>query len=186
MKGLRLCAAVTALAVAGVAGQAQQNDTGLQRGGVVSQILTIDRDKFLLESAFGKRIRREADTEVRKLAAENRSIEADLKAEELDLTNRRSSMAPEDFRVLADAFDLKVQQTRKTQDDKNRALQQALDGELTALENAAVPVLQKLMRDAGAAVILERGSVFLSAQFIDITDEAIRRLDATLGDGSKP
>lgn len=186
MSGLRLCAlALAVMAWAGTA-PAQQIGNTVQQGNVASQILTIDRQTFLFGSAFGKRIRSEADDEVAKLAAENRKIEAELEAEELELTNRRSTMEPDQFRVLADAFDVKVQEIRKRQEDKNRAISQALETSLNALENAAVPVLERLMRDAGAAVILERQSVFMSARIIDVTDEAIRRLDAALGDGTEP
>ena len=49
---------------------------------------------------------------------------------------------------------------------------------------AAAPVLEQIMREAGAAVILEQRSVFVSANAIDITKKAIERIDAQLGDGS--
>jgi hypothetical protein len=45
-------------------------------------------------------------------------------------------------------------------------------------EQAAVPVLSALMREAGAAVILEVRSTVLSLEQVDITDLAIQRLDA--------
>ena len=41
------------------------------------------------------------------------------------------------------------------------------------------------MREAGAVVILEKRSLFLSADVIDITDAAIARIDAEIGDGSE-
>ena len=40
------------------------------------------------------------------------------------------------------------------------------------------------MREAGAAVILERRGVFVSANAIDVTEIAIQRIDASLGDGT--
>ena len=42
------------------------------------------------------------------------------------------------------------------------------------------------MREAGAAVILERRSVFVSLNAIDITADAIALLDETLGSGATP
>ena len=39
--------------------------------------------------------------------------------------------------------------------------------------------------DAGASVILERSSVFLSANVTDVTDLAISRIDAVLGEGAR-
>jgi hypothetical protein len=40
------------------------------------------------------------------------------------------------------------------------------------------------MRDMGAVAILDKQAIFLSFERIDITDAAIVRLDAKLGDGS--
>ena len=96
----------------------------------------------------------------------------------------RETMIAEDFRALADAFDQKVQQTRAAQSAKGRALNSLLDEEREIFLNAAAPVLERLMREADAAVILERRSVFVSATAIEITDEAIALLDETLGSGA--
>ena len=50
--------------------------------------------------------------------------------------------------------------------------------------NAAAPVLEEIMRETNAAVILEQRSVFVSSNAIDITQTAIERIDAQLGDGT--
>lgn len=152
---------------------------------VQSPILTVDTDRLYSQSAFGLRAAKEIEERGAELATENRSIEAELSAEEQELTDKRATMEPEAFRTLADAFDEKVQSTRRAQETKGRDLSQLLEKEQIAFLNAAAPVLEALMRDAGAAVILERRSVFLSANAIDITDAAIARIDAALGDGTK-
>jgi Skp family chaperone for outer membrane proteins len=156
-----------------------------QLGVVQSPILTIESERLFTESAFGQRIAQEIEEEGAALAAENRRIEGELTAEEKDLTERRATMEPEAFRELADAFDQKVQQIRRTQDAKARALTQRRDAGRVAFLQAAVPVLEELMQEAGAAVVLERGSVFLSANASDITDAAISRMDASIGDGQE-
>ena len=162
---------------------AQQAPTGPLR--VESPILTIDTDRLYLESAFGQRTAQEIEERGAKLAAENRRIEADLTAEEKLLTERRSTMDPAAFRELANAFDEKVQGTRREQDAKTRALNQELDERRSVFLNAAGPILETLMREAGAAVVLERRSVFLSANAIDITQDAIARINTVLGDGGQ-
>jgi len=88
------------------------------------------------------------------------------------------------FRSLADAFDQRVQANRETQDDKVRALNQIGDVARIEFLQVARPILEELMRETGAGVILERSSVFLSANTTDITDLAIRRIDAAIGDGA--
>jgi Skp family chaperone for outer membrane proteins len=154
-----------------------------QLGAPQVPILTVSSERLFAESEFGRRIAREIEDQSTVLAAENRRIEAELAAEEQELTEQRPEMDPSSFRELADAFDTKVQAIRDTQDGKARALAQQSDvAQITFLE-AARPVLVALMREAGASVILERASVFLSANASDITDLAITRIDAVLGDG---
>ncbi|QAX29469.1 OmpH family outer membrane protein [Leisingera sp. NJS204] len=149
-----------------------------------SGILTIQPDRLFSESAFGKRVEREIEAEGAVLTAENRRIEAELRAEELELTERRSDMAPDAFRALADAFDQKVQETRRRQDQKLREINQMGEEARREFIAASLPVLQQIMRETGAGAILDHASVFLSANAADITSLAIGRIDEVLGDGA--
>jgi hypothetical protein len=45
------------------------------------------------------------------------------------------------------------------------------------------PILGQLMVDRGAFAILDRRSVLLSLGSIDVTDDAIARIDTAIGDG---
>lgn len=166
--------------------QGQGLGAGLERGAVVSPVLTIDSDRVFLESAFGRRVAAEIEQRGADLASENRRIEAALEAEERELTDQRATTPADEFRTLADAFDTKVQEIRSAQAAKGRAINDALDKEREVFLTAAAPVLEQLMRNAGAAVILERRSVFVSANAIDITSEAIALLNETLGSGAAP
>ncbi len=156
----------------------------LERGTVISPVLTIDSDRVFRESAFGQRVDKEIEVEGAKLASENAEIAANLEIEEKQLTEQRINMKPEDFRVLADAFDKKVQETRQAQSAKGRALNELLDKERDVFLTAAAPVLEQLMREAGAAVILDRRTVFVSASAVEITDDAIALLNETIGSGT--
>lgn len=161
-----------------------QTTPPLERGSVVSPVLTIDFERLFRESDYGRRVNAETDERRIELSAENREVEADLEAEELALTEQRSKLEPEAFRALADAFDQKVQETRATQAAKNRAINEDAERAQRDFLAAAVPVLDKLMRDAGAVVILELRSVFVSLTAVEITDDAIALLNDTLGSGA--
>jgi Skp family chaperone for outer membrane proteins len=153
-----------------------------QLGVAQTAILTVSSERMFAESAFGRRVARDIESQSAILAAENRRIEIELTAEEKELTERRPDMEPEAFRELADAFDAKVQDIRRTQDAKGRALVQFQEDEQVRFLQAARPILVELMRESGAGAILERSSVFLSANAIDITEAAIDRLDRVLGE----
>ena len=156
-----------------------------QLGFAQTAILTISSERLFNDSAFGKRIDREIETEGEALAEENNRIAAEVTAEEHELTEKRADMDPEAFRELADAFDEKVQKIRGEQDHKTRVLAEKNDKARAVFLNAVRPILAEVMRESGAGVILERSSVFLSANATDITDLAIERIDATIGDGSE-
>lgn len=154
-----------------------------QFGVPLSGVLTLRSDVLFNESAFGRRVAQEIDAEGAVLTAENRRIEAELRAEEKDLTERRKTMDPDGFRRLADAFDQKVQEIRRVQDAKLEEINRTRDDARREFLAVSLPILQDIMREAGAGAILEKTSVLLSAETADITQLAIQRVDAILGDG---
>ena len=161
-----------------------QDRADLTLGQIRSPVLIIDAERVFAESLFGLRIAAQVQAETEALVAENRRIEAALTAEERSLTSRRPTMEVTAFRAEADAFDARVQDIRAAQDAKQRALQDGIALGRDQFLQVATPILGQLMRDAGAAVILDRRSVFLAVGAIDVTDQAIDRIDLALGDGA--
>ncbi|MEL6451368.1 MAG: OmpH family outer membrane protein [Pseudomonadota bacterium] len=149
-----------------------------------SPILTIDSDRLYRASAFGMRVLEEIESQTRALIEENQTLEQQLEDEERALTEQRADMTPEEFRVLADAFDARVQAIRAEREAKGQEIAAQLEDNRDRFLEAAAPVLEAIMRDAGAAVVLERRSVFISANVIDITEQAIKRINDVLGDGA--
>ncbi|MDE3029463.1 MAG: OmpH family outer membrane protein [Paracoccaceae bacterium] len=149
-----------------------------------SSVLTIDQDRLFANTKYGKRLERDYEAAAAALATENRGIEAELSTEERALTDKRATLAPDDFRKLADAFDTKVEGIRKAQAAKNTELLRQRDEARQKFFEEVLPVLGGLMRENGAVAILNAQAVFLSFKGIDITDRAIARIDASLGEGS--
>lgn len=155
-------------------------------GQILSPILIIDREKLFAESAFGQSIMAQLNDISAGLEAETREIVTNLEAEELNLSMARSTLPAEEFRALADAFDIKVQQLRQSRSAAEE--QQLLDIEkarIVFLEQVN-PILATLMQEAGAIVLMERRDVVISANSIDITTKAISRIDALFARGAVP
>lgn len=149
-------------------------------------ILTLDQDRLFIESAFGKAsLAREAEA-ARALEAENSRIEAELIAEEQDLTTRRATLPAAEFAALATEFDEKVVRIRAEQDAKVNDLARSREEDRRAFLRAAVPVLGELMAEKGAAAVLDKSLVIISLTALDVTDEAILRVDAVLKAGPVP
>lgn len=145
-----------------------------------SPVLVLDRERFYTDSRFGRGVQTALEAEARAFAEENRRIEEALEAEERDLTARRASLPPEEFRALARAFDEKVRAIRAARDSKSRDLTRRWDEARQRFLEQAVPILAELAAARGAAVILDRAQVILSFDLIDVTEAAIAAVDAVL------
>lgn len=153
---------------------------GLGTASLAQEVLTLDQERLFQGSGVSERVSEEIERLRQELAEENARIEAELIAEELALTEQRPTMEPDAFRELADAFDQKVQALRAEQDAKLVRLQQLRDEERQNFVRQITPVLTAIVRERGAVVVLDRRAVVLSADAIDITEEAIRRVNAAL------
>ena len=147
-----------------------------------SPVLTIDRDRLLAETQSGSEAIAELERLAQALAAENAEIESALIAEESALTEQRATLPSEEFRQLADAFDERVQQLRAEQDEKARQLNRQREEAPTQFFNEVAPILSEIVREKGAVVVIDLRDVFLSVRGIDITDEAIARINANRGE----
>ncbi|WP_162497342.1 OmpH family outer membrane protein [Roseovarius dicentrarchi] len=168
----------SALIVAGGAVQAQEIGT------VQSAILTLDPDRLFTGTLVGQRLIAQYEAERDRLIASNRELEAELRAEEQALTDARADMTPKQFRTMADAFDAKVRSIRQENERKARDLERGREIAPLSLMRMAEPVLVQVMRERGGSLILDNRQVLLRADAIDITDLAIARVDAAVGDGS--
>jgi len=148
-----------------------------------SPILTLDPERVYSGSLWGERVAADIEAELRVLAAENERIALELTDEERDLTDRRATMAANEFRAAADAFDAKVIEIRRTQDAKSRDLARRADAEKLAFYQALLQPMSEVLTARGAVAILDRAAIFLASDTIDVTDEVIARADALLGAG---
>ncbi len=155
-----------------------------QLGVPQSSVVTLSSERLFSDSAFGQRILREIEAEGILLGEENERIVAELSLEEKLLTEQRATMTADEFRPLADAFDEKVQSHREGQRAKLDALARRSEEAQQRFFELVQPVLIDLLRESGASIIIERSSVFLSSDRTDITEAAISRIDAVIGDGS--
>lgn len=174
-----VCAFAVALAAAPSLIYAQEQT-------VQSAVLTIDPERLFADSRFGKASIARLESAQNALLAENKNLEAALEAEEKALTERRPTLPAADFRKLADAFDTKAEEIRAARLAKSRNLTAQRDEDRQKFLTAIVPVLGDMMGEMGAVVILDKKTVFLSFERVDVTDRAITQINAVLDDTLKP
>jgi Skp family chaperone for outer membrane proteins len=188
------CGGIIVVAAVGlalpVAGQEASGPVPLtapaQTGPAQAPLVVIDPERLFRESAFGRASAARITAEQAALVAENRRFDAALEAEERDLTDRRATLPAEEFRALAAAFDRKAEGIRSAQAEKDRAIVESQQADQQRFLQVAAPELARMMADVGAVAMLDKQLVFLSFDSIDVTDSAIARVDAALGDGTVP
>lgn len=148
--------------------------------------LLLNQERLLSGSRAGQALLAEEEAARDVLRAEARDIDTRFEAEERDLTERRPTLDPEEFRQLADAFDERVIRARREQDERSNALVMEFDQRRRQFYQEVAPILVGLLARTGARAIFDEGSVLLADQSLNITDTVIAEIDDRLGDGSDP
>ncbi|MFT3689962.1 OmpH family outer membrane protein [Paenirhodobacter sp.] len=183
---MRVRAGLVALLLAGLplAAPAQQAEPVIR---LPNPVLTLDWDRLFEGTQWGERIRAELETQSKDLQQENNRIADDLIAEEKALTDRRATMDPEKFRAEANAFDERATGIRNAQKAKAQALSQHLEDERQAFLEAVSPLLDDLLAQRGAVVVLDRRAIIRGIANADVTEEIVHLVDQKFGDGgTKP
>jgi len=155
-------------------------------GVVQSEILVLDPERLFEVTQLGQAINAELLAEREAIIARNRALETELEAEELALTKQRDTTSPEEFRVLADAFDEKVQAIRRDSERRVRDLERNRERAPIEFMRQVEPVLQSIMREAGASIVMDRRSILLLSDVVDVTDIAAARIDASFATRETP
>lgn len=185
IRGFAACLTLCLMAQGGLAQTAEPQEDLSRPLGVTAQapLLALDNERLFSGSAFGKEVIARQENDSRALIDENRRIESALETEEKDLTDRRAGMTREEFKPLSDAFNQKVEGIRKAQEAKSRELSRRFDQDRQRFLEAARPILGEVMLARGAVAIIDNRAVIVGFENIDITDEAIARLDAAYAEG---
>ncbi len=183
MTAWRLVLALLAVLLPATGALSQEGSFPIAReAGQPPAFLILDQDRLFAGSEYGQQIIARNEAEADELRAEGERLDAQFEAEERALTERRNEMDPAAFRRLADAFDEKVVATRREQEEKAALLNQRAETRRRDFFRRAGPVLLEILEQTGAVAIVEQRSVLIAKQDLNITDEAIKRLDAALED----
>lgn len=146
--------------------------------GFAQSFLVVEQEKLLSESLYGKEIIRVEAQKRQKLIEEGRNLDRLFEEEERRLTDVRASTDPEEFREIADFFDAKVITTRREQEEKALVLNAENEEGRRKFLATIGPVLLQILNETGASAVVERRSLLIAKQDLNITDEVIKRLDA--------
>jgi len=146
-------------------------------GAPTAKILIIDLRKVMGASKVGQDIQRQVEALKQQATSELNGEGAALEREKASLQQQMAILAPDvkarkikDFETRGQKFQLKVQQrSGLIQGGVVRAQQQ--------IEQGLGPILEGIMHERGATLLLDRSSVLLAPNALDVTEVVIQRLD---------
>ena len=143
-------------------------------------ILFLDRATVLRQSAVGKDMATQVEAMVKKMEAdfapENKKLQADVQA----LQSQAAVLAPDVRQQKIKDLESRRQAFQKKVQDRQASIQAGLAQARTKVEQALGPILEKIMIERGANLLLDRGLVVLGATDLDVTASVIGRLNTSL------
>lgn len=143
-------------------------------------ILFLDRGTVLRKSAVGTDMYKQVEALAKKMendfAPENKKIQADIQA----LQAQADVLTPQARQAKVKELETRRQALQKKVQDRQAAIQGGLANSRTQIEKALAPILEKLLTERKANLLLDRGLVVLGATELDITQTVIDRLNKSL------
>ena len=145
-----------------------------------TSIAIVDLNLILSESKAAKNATKQFE-EIQKLI-EDEIIASDKKMldERNKLIEQQSVIAPEAFELKAKDYEKKLQEYQADKQNKLRKLEGVLQKARNTILEKVKPILEDISKELGVTVILEKNSVLLSANNMDITDNVIKKLNKEL------
>ena len=145
-----------------------------------TSIGVLDLNKVLLDAKAAKNAAEEIDKIAKNI--ENELINSDeaMIKEQNKLIEAQSIMAPEAFEIKRKEYEEKVQNYNIERQNKLISVDKLVESSRNEILNNLKPILEELSEKKGITVILEKGTVLLNAETMDITDEVIKRLNKDL------
>jgi len=143
-------------------------------------IAVIDTRMVRFNSAAGKDIQNQLDAIRTKFQTEIAEQEKTLKEEETTLKSQRSILPKESYDAKVNDFQNKVLTVQREVQIKNKQLEAALSNAQNELQRALKPILQKVLKDHKATMIMDVSLVIERTSGLDVTTKVIEALDLAL------
>jgi Skp family chaperone for outer membrane proteins len=147
-----------------------------------SSIIVVDMDRVGAESAAGKSGQTQLKAKVDSLQSRGKALADQLRGEEETLLKARqaNTMAPEAFQAKVKDLQTKQNSARTELGNREQELQRSQAYVRQQIFNAVGPIIQTVMRERNASIVLTRDAALAVAPALDVTADVIRRLDAAL------
>ena len=143
-------------------------------------VAVIDFRGVLSQSEAAKAIRKTIDARREEFRAQFAQIEKQLREEQQALAQQRQIITADAFEQRARDLQNRVRQAQLEAQGGNQQLKRALDKAMDKVQKQLFRVVAELAEEAGAGVVLFRSSIVIAVKKLEISQEALKRLNAKI------
>ena len=140
----------------------------------------IDLNYILSESDAAVDAAKQIENIAKQIEEEIKNTDQSLIDEQNELIESQQIMAPAAFDEKRKEYENKVQNYNVTRQEKLMSIDRIVSESRNEVLNALKPILEEISNEYGITVLLEKNSVLLNAENMDITDEALKALNKKL------
>ena len=145
-----------------------------------SNVGVVDLNFILSESDAAVDAAKQIEDIAKQIEEEIKNTDQDLIDEQNELIESQQIMAPAAFDEKRKEYENKVQNYNVTRQEKLMSIDRIVSESRNEVLNALKPILEEISNDMGITVLLEKNSVLLNAENMDITEEALKALNKKL------
>ena len=140
----------------------------------------IDLNFILSESDAAVDAAKQIEDIAEQIEEEIKNTDQSLIDEQNELIESQQIMAPAAFDEKRKEYESKVQNYNVTRQEKLMSIDRIVSESRNEVLNALKPILEEISNEKGITVLLEKNSVLLNAENMDITEEALKALNKVL------
>jgi Skp family chaperone for outer membrane proteins len=144
-------------------------------------IALVDMQRVVLESAAGRNIQSQLDTERRKIRDQLARLDEELKNGENELRRQRSVLSQDALNEQYQALQRKQADAQRIQQDRQEAFQKGQNDAVNVVLDNMRDIVQQLAAERRITLVLRKEvAITMSDKNMDITDDVIQRLNTKL------
>ena len=143
----------------------------------LTSIGTIDLNYILTNSKASIDASKQIEKIQTKIEEELKTLEEEIIAERERLIEQQSVMAPDAFEEKVKDFEKKVQNSQINRQESVRKLELMVQQARSTILDELKPILVEYSKEEGITVILEKNTVILSSDEMDMTSAVMKKLD---------
>ncbi len=145
-----------------------------------TSIGVIDINKILSDADAAKIAAKQIEEIAIEIENEIKLSDEEIIKEQNLLIESQSIMAPEAFEAKRNEYEIKLQKYNNERQSKLMKIDELIAVSRNDVLNAIKPILEEISNEKGITIILEKASIMLNAEKMDITAEVLRKLNKSL------